>query len=304
VSLTAAETVSLIPEVTRVQGEPFGGPSVIAQYAVFQCASDVGLKVMLDGQGADEIFAGYPTMASAFVVGALFRLDLASAARAVRSPHFPARSQQLRILLAALGRAVPSAWRGIARSLIGKPLLMPWTTTQWFKERNVDMATRPIGTGRDALHEELRLLATEWSLPGLLRYEDRNSMAHSIEARVPFCTREMLEMALRFPPTELLDRDGNTKAVLRRAVEGVVPPYVISRAKSGFDTDEESIFTHLFGSEYFSNLLSTATDCRLFNVDEIRRASATAASSQEVRRAIFRAISILEWANTFNVDLQ
>jgi asparagine synthase (glutamine-hydrolysing) len=303
VSLTAAETVALIPEVTRVQGEPFGGPSVIAQYAVFKRASDVGLKVMLDGQGADEIFAGYPTMASAFVVGELLRLDFASAARAVRSPHFPVRSQQIRILLAVLGRAVPSAWRGIVRSLIGKPLLTKWTSSEWFKERNVKMATRPIGTGRDALHEELRSLATQWSLPGLLRYEDRNSMSHSIEARVPFCTREMLELALRFSPTALFDRNGNTKAVLRRAVEGVVPQYVIERSKSGFDTDEQSIFTQLFASQYFSDLLSASTGCRLFDVDEIRRASETAVASQENRRAIFRAISILEWANTFNVDL-
>jgi asparagine synthase (glutamine-hydrolysing) len=199
---------------------------------------------------------------------------------------------------------VPTAVRGIVRSLIGKPLLTPWVSRGWFRKHRVPLSTRPIGTGANALHEELRILATQWSLPSLLRYEDRNSMAHSIEARVPFCTREMLELSLRLSPSDLFDRNGNTKAVLRRAVDGVVPKYVIERPKSGFDTDEVSIFNHLFGSQYFVDLLKDSEGCTLFDITGLRSAALKAAASQDSRRAIFRAISILEWARTFDVELE
>jgi asparagine synthase (glutamine-hydrolysing) len=74
-------------------------------------------------------------------------------------------------------------------------------------------------------------------LPTLLRYEDRNSMANSIESRVPFLDHLLVEWAVRLP-TGLKLRDGYGKWILRQAAEGLVPPAVLNpRGKRGFDVD-------------------------------------------------------------------
>jgi asparagine synthase (glutamine-hydrolysing) len=75
-------------------------------------------------------------------------------------------------------------------------------------------------------------------LPELLRYEDRNSMAHSLEARVPFLDHRLVELAFSLPGGELIRR-GRTKDVLRRALGGLLPPIVAERRdKLGFVTPE------------------------------------------------------------------
>jgi asparagine synthase (glutamine-hydrolysing) len=80
------------------------------------------------------------------------------------------------------------------------------------------------------------------SLPYLLRYADRNSMAHSREVRLPFLDRRVAEFALSLP-AEFLYRDGVTKAVLREAVRGIVPAGVLARRdKVGFEPPEATWF--------------------------------------------------------------
>jgi asparagine synthase (glutamine-hydrolysing) len=78
------------------------------------------------------------------------------------------------------------------------------------------------------------------SLPGLLRYEDRNSMAFSIESRVPFLTPAMAELVLGLPEEHLLAADGTTKSVFKAAMRGIVPdPILDRRDKIGFATPEQ-----------------------------------------------------------------
>jgi asparagine synthase (glutamine-hydrolysing) len=73
------------------------------------------------------------------------------------------------------------------------------------------------------------------SLPALLRYEDRNSMAHSIEARLPFLTTELAQFALSLPPGHLVAPDATGKSVFRAAMRGLVPDVVLDRReKVGF----------------------------------------------------------------------
>ena len=74
----------------------------------------------------------------------------------------------------------------------------------------------------------------------LLRYEDRNSMAYSIESRVPFLTPQLARFVLSLPESYLIDRDGTTKAVFRRAMRGLVPDVILDRQdKIGFATPEQ-----------------------------------------------------------------
>ena len=97
--------------------------------------------------------------------------------------------------------------------------------------------------GRSPLQRELLREAIYTSLPGLLRFADRDSMAHSRELRLPFLDRRIAEFALSLP-AEFLYRDGITKRVLRDAVRGLVPATVLDkREKLAYQTPEQSWFS-------------------------------------------------------------
>jgi len=91
------------------------------------------------------------------------------------------------------------------------------------------------------LKEALILAETYYSLPHLLRFEDKNSMKWSIESRVPFCDHELVEYVLSLPSQEILER-GITKKVLRGALKGMLPENIRNRiSKIGFATPDEDL---------------------------------------------------------------
>ena len=88
------------------------------------------------------------------------------------------------------------------------------------------------------LRRQMQLILMRRGLPELLHYEDRNSMAHSLEARVPFLDYRLVELLFSLGAGDLIER-GRTKAVLRRALGDLLPPVVRDRVdKLGFVTPE------------------------------------------------------------------
>lgn len=224
------------------QDFPVGSASVYAQYCVFGRARADGMTVMLDGQGSDEIFGGYPTALAARMTGQLARGDLAGMLGMWRNSTFADARVKKRSLLAALGRFLPGPLVGTFLGLAGEPVYPAFIAADWFDERGVVPDVPKRGRGTDALRAELVYFVDELSLPQLLRFEDRNSMAFSIESRVPFCVPAIAEFAMSLPPHLLVDDHGRGKAVLREAMRGVVPDTVIDRPKLGFSTSEGQWF--------------------------------------------------------------
>ncbi len=212
ISFGDAKLVDELPRIVEAQDEPFGSTSIVAQWHVMQAAREAGLTVMLDGQGADEILAGYhgyfgPFFADLLVHGRLGELrrelaayrtlhgaSAATAAIALARPFLPERVRRL----------------ARARSRGSAALVHPSLRAH---------APVPEANGApygDRLRRQLHLILTSRGLPELLRYEDRNSMAHSLEARVPFLDYRLVELMFSLQAGELIER-GRTKAVLRRA---------------------------------------------------------------------------------------
>jgi asparagine synthase (glutamine-hydrolysing) len=202
--------------------EPVLGSSVYAQWCVMRAAAQTDVVVLLDGQGADEFFAGYEG-----TVGYALLAD-----RPVRGLRDRRRAELLRC----------AAARWAPRALVRRYRLMLSSPYAPADVRRAAAALEPpyedwFG-GEDPLRRELLLQMTATSLPGLLRYADRNSMAHSREVRLPFLDRSIVEFALGVPSRFLYDRD-ETKRVLRAAVRHVVPAEVLSqREKIGYATPE------------------------------------------------------------------
>jgi asparagine synthase (glutamine-hydrolysing) len=227
-------TADLLP-VIRAQGEPVLSTSLLAQFAVMRTAHEGGLKVLLDGQGGDELLGGYVNYLGTRAAGL------------IRSGHLAGAGHQMRAQ-SAYGRAPSAIVRAVLRSLVPSRAEM---TLRGLAAGASAVRPSPMLRAADTLRTEERppgsyLSRQLWqdfrsdSLPALLRYEDRNSMAFGIEARVPFLDRELVEYALALPD-RLRIAGGETKVVLRRAMEGRVPaPILARRDKIGFATPERA----------------------------------------------------------------
>jgi asparagine synthase (glutamine-hydrolysing) len=227
-----------LERLMRAHDLPFGSSSIYAQFRVFELAHQHGIKVMLDGQGADEIFGGYLSLTGARISSLLRNGQWLGAARLVRSLPRNARAMLPRVALSALGRIIPPRWRPTARSLVGEPAMPRWLNRSWFAAQGMQASLPTYGFGSDMLKTEMLLTIEEVSLPQLLRYEDCNSMHFSIESRVPFCHWQLAELALSMPEEYLISRRGNTKHVLREAMRGIIPEPIRVRDKVGFQTPE------------------------------------------------------------------
>lgn len=240
VAPTAQELRADLDALVRLQGEPFGSTSIYGQYRVMRLAGTHGIKVLLDGQGGDELFAGYRPYLAARLA------DLLREGRGVAALRMLGRIAALpgtaphRLAVQALGRLAPPLLRQLGRQLLGRSSAPPWLDAGWFRRREtrlVSMETYRRGPG---LHDALMESLTCTVLPALLRYEDRNAMHFSIEARVPFLTTGLVEAAYACPSSQLIAEDGTTKAVFRDAMRGLVPDTILARKdKIGFATPEQ-----------------------------------------------------------------
>ncbi len=233
------DLADLADDLLTSHDEPVGSTSVMAQRRLFESAREAGIKVMLDGQGADEILAGYPRLIPARIASCLRAGGAGEGLALLRASALGGRGRA-GMLARTAANLVPPRLHGAARLLSGSQKLMPdWLDRAWFAERDVQPAAPWFSRGPDHLRSVLLDSVTTTSLPMLLRYEDRSSMAHSVESRVPFLFAPLAEYALSLPESYLVARDGLTKAVFRRAMRGIVPDAILDRRdKIGFETPE------------------------------------------------------------------
>ncbi len=237
VSPTPRELAEDMSALVRCQEFPFGGSSVYAQFRVFRLAREHGMTVMLDGQGADEMLAGYYQFIGAKATSHFATLRILKALRLLKNIPGNMRPHFYRMFMFSMGRLVPASLRPLVRQLVGDPLFPRWLDQGWFHDHGVLGVERPCGTGPNALKEEM-VLAIHGSLQELLRYEDRNSMWHSIESRVPFCNRKLAELAVSLPPDYFISAQGTTKFILKQSMRCTVPEAILDREKVGFGTPE------------------------------------------------------------------
>ncbi len=246
VRATANELAADLDDIMYFHDEPFGSTSVYAQYQVFRAARAAGIKVMLDGQGADEILGGYRYYLGARLASLLRQGRWSEAAQFLQSfSRFG--FGKYRGLAYCADYLMPPALQSAARKIVGKDALPPWLNRRWFAERGVGPRYVNYTTARDVLRDSLSRSVSE-TLPSLLRYEDRNSMASSVESRVPFLTPALVSFLRRLPEEYIIAPDGTSKAVFRKAMRGIVPDAILDRRdKLGFVTPESQWLNLLDG---------------------------------------------------------
>jgi asparagine synthase (glutamine-hydrolysing) len=243
--VSADELANGLDDMIRAQGEPFGSTSIYAQYRVFHLARQAGVTVMLDGQGADEMMAGYNGYPGQRLRSLIETGRLAEAVSFLDEwSKWPGRS---RIDGAKrLAAEMTGGWLyELLRTMNGSNALPSWINGQPLVERGVIghfPRRRPTQTeaGRRVV-AELASSLTQRGLPALLRHGDRNSMRFSVESRVPFLTLDIVNLLLSLPESYLISAKGETKHIFRAAMRGIVPDDVLDRRdKIGFATPEQA----------------------------------------------------------------
>jgi asparagine synthase (glutamine-hydrolysing) len=221
--------VDTLEPIHLAQDEPVGGPSLTMQWCVMRAARSAGLPVLLDGQGGDEVLLGYDRyVGNAFWEdlrhrGLLRALKMLRAASAVKD-GMNARSR-IRFVLGTRFTSVRRAGHHFANRALTRPHPMAQVL-----DRLCDAASDPQRV------QGIEIEST--NLPALLRFEDRNSMHHSIETRLPFLDWRVVEAGLALPTGTKL-RGGWSKWPLRAQMGADLPEAIRwSRRKIGFEAPE------------------------------------------------------------------
>lgn len=223
------------------QDEPFGSTSIFAQWSVFKLVHENKVKVMLDGQGADEMLAGYVGLYDTYF-NQLNReeryLTLWYETYRYATLHHQPKAPLIRKAL----KTMLGNFRKVSRTpnVTHRIDWLSDTLTDAFYEQSLYQKTRQVTPFRteETLENTLYQLTFLNNIQALLRYEDRNSMAFSVEGRVPFLDHRLVEFAFRLT-SRFKIRNGYTKRVLRDGMQGVIPEKIRWRVnKLGFATPE------------------------------------------------------------------
>ncbi len=236
IDFTAAELAADLDRLLETQEEPAGAAGIYAQNCIFRRAREQGVTVMLDGQGGDETLAGYPMYFGAKLAGMVRRGEWKRLWKLWRHRSEVGGGHQSAWLMAA-GHLLPGWLEAGGRKLAGKELFPAYLKRSWFSDRGVRAGRLEAPPGKMGVRGVLVETLSRTNLPPLLHFEDRNSMAYSVESRVPFLNPDMVEFALSLPEEYLISDQGITKSVFRQAMRGIVPDEILDRKdKIGFHT--------------------------------------------------------------------
>ena len=237
---TAIDLIQDFEKLCYHQEEPFQSSGIFAQYKVFELAKKHDVKVLLDGQGADEVLAGYPRYIHWYLQEVLSRHKLGATQierNAFRRNNQPFR-WDLKNFIAAF---LPShAAMQLEKLEYKKTISHPDISADFLdllKHQEWVGIHKPIVT---KLNDILHFNITEMGLEELLRFADRNSMAHGREVRLPFLNHELVEFVFSLP-SQLKMHEGWTKFLLRKTMDKKLPDEIVWRKeKVGFEPPQKN----------------------------------------------------------------
>lgn len=227
----------LLKEVLWFQDEPIHSMTPLVGYELMRLAASSGIKVILNGQGADETIAGYPTYFRDYWCTLLGDGQVAEVWSEIGDHVAVHGGNRTRIFMRQLRRLAQSGLGEVGpyRRLSQWKRRRKDLNHRWFtRELTEQLPKEDLSGAVTRLNDSLAYSIHRSPLPLYLRVEDRNSMAHSIEARLPFLDYRLVSLAFSSKPNWLLRGPWN-KFVLREAMRGRIPESVRTRVdKMGF----------------------------------------------------------------------
>lgn len=279
--LNVDDLLNFLPKMIHLQDEPIADPVCVPVYYVSKLARDNGIIVAQVGEGADELFWGYPSWKTALKLQNLNDLPV---------PNFIKRLGLAS--LRALGKNTSMHYEKLRRGSLDQPIF--WSGAESFTEAQKQRLLSP------RLRQKLKGL-TSWEaiqptyqrfqdkawekstlnwmsyadlnlrLPELLLMRvDKMSMGVSLEGRVPFLDHKFVELAMSIPQS-LKTKDGISKYILKKAVRGIIPDELIDRPKQGFGVPVYEWLYDKLGPRMREELESFCSQTDFFDRKEVMR---------------------------------
>lgn len=277
-----------------IQEEPFGDPSIIAHGFLMDMARYAGIKVILGGQGADEVFRGYPHNIQQLFAHELSHLNWRYALPEMQQAGLK-HLEYARILLGAF---LPRVERQMRLKSRKKRRFFLSSTLQDAALVVENQSILPMANDWDG---SLRESVQGVHIPHLVHYDDRNGMARSIEGRMPFLDHRLLELTASWQPTSFY-RHGLSKVLLRQAGREFLPDVVAERRdKLGFFTPIHEMLHNEV--EWVADWIDSMNiiDNVVFNDDIVFYREKK--KDNERSRRLWRSVSFNIWAKQFNTTL-
>ncbi len=242
---------------------PVGSSSQYAQWSVFRLAKNTGISVLLDGQGADEVLGGYEQYFSDYLAAiSQFQSKKEVALKAAQiKERYPMAIPSLENKIFLPIQFLPIQLKWVVANLSGNGSNFLFGVSRELANKIDHANQRDLDNSFNPLSRALKDDALHAHLPTLLRYGDRNSMAHSLEVRLPFCDHRIIEFSLSLDPDQLMGKT-QTKYLLRKAMADILPRSIHTRwNKQGFLPPQQNwlkgelrpLIADLVSSAAFSN---------------------------------------------------
>ncbi len=280
------------------QDEPFVSTSIYAQWQIFKLVKEKNVKVMLDGQGADEQLAGYHGFFGNLFYDLFRTLQWKSLITEIQ--HAKQRHQHVQPLFLLMNKLIPDFIRQPLRKVLGKSAANPnWLDTNMLNAERKDPFRD--SQNKTLTHQSIQQILHS-SLPMLLHFEDRDSMAHSVESRTPFLDYRLVEFTLGLPNKHKLS-EGWTKRVLREGMTEILPEPIRNRTdKIAFATAEED-WIRVQQPKLFCNALEEACDHSqgILKPEINQWAREMIQGNKPFNYQLWRCISFGQWIKRFSV---
>ena len=283
-----ADFVASLPAVIRTQEKPFASASIVMQYWVMRTAREHGIPVLLDGQGGDELLLGYERY---YATSLLTMLKERGALPTLREMRQVTRNNS-KMHPFAIGKYLLGASSSYLR--------YAYYLRQHRYLRHHPACPEHLKASARAVRDAWALQSldiTSTSIPVLLRYEDKNSMAHGIETRLPFLDYRLVEFALSLPVDYKIHK-GWSKWLLRHAMRDKMPDSIVWRKnKFGFEAPE-NLWLKQHDTIAQSTVLHSPMIAELADMKELQ-----ALWSRLDLRSRFRLYSVALWETEFGLKI-
>lgn len=286
--------------------EPFSSACEYAQWNVFKAAKEQDLTVMIDGQGADEQLAGYTGFYSVILAEYLKKFRFIKFFRElIAYKNLRAKTEKYVKSYKIIIEALISAYLPRRLQKYGK--LKFFYLRQGFPFEEKDIKDTIMGLDLYPANDSRQYILDNFkcNLSMLLRFEDRNSMANSIESRVPFLDHELVEELFKMP-IEYKIQNGITKCVLREGLKDILPEKILKRySKLGYVTPEEK-WANDHPEQYRKELEEAANylDGLLDKTKLMNWYDSLSGNVQRMDHMLFRIICAGKWIKIFNLKVE
>ncbi|HAH50522.1 MAG TPA: asparagine synthase (glutamine-hydrolyzing) [Balneola sp.] len=276
-----------LPEIVKAQEEPFGSCSIVMQFLVMKSAKENGITVLLDGQGGDETLLGYERYYVGYLIGMFKKHGFFRGISELKNSNKNNALFTPLTLLKYLIHFSSARFRYIIyRKRHSYLKRMP----------EYPMGMRFSDGAIWDIFEMQKKELMDYNLPKLLRFEDKNSMWYSIEARLPFLDPDLVKTSLSIPEESKIN-EGWTKFVLRKFVNNILPKEITWRKnKFGFEAPEDT-WIKKHSNEMIKSIEDSDILRYLCKMDEIEKSYDSLENETK-----WKLYSVALWEKEFNVQ--